>query len=150
MLPGTLLGLFPGVMCDPFVPHPQTPKASALRPYLLRYDGWWLDYEKELPYPMPDPGVSFEDHYDEFMLEAELRGVTDASLVEVPPQDINPYAVGHIINHPPPDFPANVKLIDFDLPFTFFPSAYARYIPYLNYRSQVPGSHSSGSSVTRN
>ena len=48
MLPGTLLGLFPGVMCDPNIPRPQTPKASALRPYLLRYDGWWLDYEKEL------------------------------------------------------------------------------------------------------
>ena len=59
VLPGTLLGLFPGVMCDPFVPQPMTPKASALRPYLLRYDGWWLDYEKELPYPMPAPGVAF-------------------------------------------------------------------------------------------
>lgn len=67
----------------------------------------------------------------------------------MPPQDINPYAVGHIINHPPPDFSANVKLIDFDLPFSFFPSAYARYIPYLNYRSRVPGSHAHRS-VTRN
>ena len=58
--------------------------------------------------------------------------------------------MGHLINHPPPDYPANVKLLDFDLPFTFFPSTYARYVPYLNYRSRVIGSHSSNRSVTRN
>ena len=85
VLPGTLLGFFPGVMCDPFVPLPETPKASALRPYLLRYDGWWLDYEKELPYPMPEPGISFEDHYNDFKDKAELRGDDYAELVEVPP-----------------------------------------------------------------
>ena len=54
----------------------------------------------------------------------------------MPPEDINPYAVGHIINHPPPDIPANVKLLDFDLPYSFFPSAYARYIPYIKYRAE--------------
>ena len=80
-----MLGFFPGVMCDPFVPLPETPKASALRPYLLRYDGWWLDYEKELPYPMPEPGISFEDHYNDFKDKAELRGDDYAELVEVPP-----------------------------------------------------------------
>ena len=85
VLPGTLLGLFPGVMCDPHIPRPQTPKASAIRPYLLRWDGWWLDYEKELPYPMPPPGVSFHHHYEMFKLQAELRGDPSAELVEVPP-----------------------------------------------------------------
>ena len=49
---------------------------------------------------------------------------------------INPYALGHYLNHPPPDTPANVSLIDFDLPYTFFPSNYARYIPYINYREE--------------
>ena len=67
MLPGTLLGLFPGVICDPSLPMPETPSQTSLRPYLLRYDGYWLDYEKELPYPMPEPGSNFEDHYDNFM-----------------------------------------------------------------------------------
>ena len=143
------MGLFPGVMCDPAVFKPLTPKASALRPYLLRYDGWWLDYEKELPYPMPEPGISFEDHYTSFKEMAEFRGEPEKELVEVPPEDINPYAVGHIINHPPPDFSANVKLIDFDLPFNFFPSAYSRYIPYINYRSKLPGINKQ-KSATRN
>lgn len=148
VLPGTLLGLFPGVMCDPYVTMPQTPKASALRPFLLRYDGWWLDYEKELPYPMPPPGVSFEDHYEQFKFNAELRGTPDDELIQVPPQDINPYALGHLINHPPPDFLANVKLIDFDLPYNFFPSTHSRYIPYIKFREGLPNSQKH-KSVTR-
>lgn len=49
---------------------------------------------------------------------------------------INPYALGHKINHPPPDIPANIALIDFDLPYTFFPSSQSRYIPYIKYRSE--------------
>ena len=47
---------------------------------------------------------------------------------------INPYAVGHLINHPPPDIAANVKTVDFDLPYTFFPSYMGRYLPYINCR----------------
>ena len=58
ILPGTLVGLFPGVVCDPAVPVPETPKRS-LTPYLRRYDGYWIDYEKELPYPMPPIGSNF-------------------------------------------------------------------------------------------
>ena len=33
---------------------------------------------------------------------------------------INPYAVGHMVNHPPPDVASNVKFVDFDLPFLVF------------------------------
>jgi len=29
-----------------------------------------------------------------------------------------------------------VSLIDFDLPFTFFPSSYSKYLPYLKYREE--------------
>lgn len=58
ILPGTLLGLFPGVICDPGCPMPPTPKRG-LRPYLRRFDGYWLDYEKELPYPLPSPGSNY-------------------------------------------------------------------------------------------
>lgn len=47
---------------------------------------------------------------------------------------LNPFAVGHIVNHPPPDVAANIKLIDFDLPYTFFPTFMGRYIPYINAR----------------
>ena len=105
-----------------------------MRPYLLRFDGTWLDYEKELPYPLPPPGTSYEDHFTEWSLQCQLRGDSEQKYVEVPAKDINPYAVGHYINHPPPDTEANVKLIDFDLPYSFFPSQFARYLPYINLR----------------
>jgi hypothetical protein len=72
VLPGTLLGLFPGVVCDPVVPLPATPKRG-LRPYLRRFDGYWLDYEKELPYPMPTPGTAFDEYFDNFVMQAEVR-----------------------------------------------------------------------------
>ena len=68
VLPGTLLGLFPGVVCDPNVPVPETPKRS-LRPYLKRYDGFWIDYEKEMPYPMPPPGTGYDDYFENFLLQ---------------------------------------------------------------------------------
>jgi hypothetical protein len=29
-------------------------------------------------------------------------------IVQVAPELVNPYAIGHLINHPPPDVPANV------------------------------------------
>jgi hypothetical protein len=50
---------------------------------------------------------------------------------------INPFSVGHIINHPPPDISANVKFVDFDLPYTFFPSYLGKYLPYINCRETV-------------
>lgn len=65
VLPGTLLGLFPGVVFDPAIPEPTTPKFS-LRPYFKRHDNYWLDYEKELPYPMPSPGHNFEAVFKDF------------------------------------------------------------------------------------
>lgn len=57
-------------------------------------------------------------------------------MVQVPPEYLNPYALGHLINHPPPDTPTNVLLVDFDLPYTFFPSSYSRYLPYIKYREE--------------
>eukprot|EP00347_Sterkiella_histriomuscorum_P012351 403368929 len=123
VLPGTLLGIFPGVVCDPGCPMPPTPKRG-LRPYLKRFDGYWIDYEKELPYPMPSPGSNLIDFAENFSSQIDKSGM-HKSFIEVPPEYMNPFALGHLINHPPPDIPANVQLIDFDLPYTFFPSTVA-------------------------
>jgi len=49
----------------------------------------------------------------------------------VPPEMINPLALGHKINHPPRA--ANVLLLDFDIPRTFFPEVYCHYLPYIDY-----------------
>lgn len=146
MLPGTLLGLFPGVIFDPAMPEPPTPKNS-IRPFLKRHDGYWLDYEKELPYPMPAPGHSFEELFNRFHHICQSRGITHETFVQVPPEYINPYALGHLINHTPPDTAANCHLIDFDLPYAFFPTAFSRYIPYIDYREEEK---SRGGTETRN
>lgn len=53
-------------------------------------------------------------------------------ITTVASEKVNPYAVGHFVNHPPPDVAANVKFIDFDMPPTFFPSYMSRYVPYLD------------------
>ena len=128
--------MFPGVICDSMIPKPDVPKASCVRPYLLRYDGYWLDHMHELPYPLPPPGTSLEVHFENFEELRDLMGEKNAELVMVPAEDMNPFAVGHLINHPPPDVDANVKLIDFDLPYSFFPSTYGRYIPYIKGRDE--------------
>ena len=78
------MGLFPGVIFDPAIPEPPNPKLS-LRPYLRRHDGYWLDYEKELPFPMPSPGHNYEDVYNEFQRQLDKRGITNEVLVQVPP-----------------------------------------------------------------
>jgi len=50
---------------------------------------------------------------------------------EIPINLINPFALGNYINHPPPEKEANVKFVDFEIPFNFFPSDYLRYFPYV-------------------
>jgi hypothetical protein len=58
-------------------------------------------------------------------------------MIRVSGDFINPFAMGHLLNHPPPDTSANVKFIDLDLPYTFFPSYLGKYLPYINNRELV-------------
>lgn len=67
VLPGTLLGLFPGIINDSQMPRPPAPKRG-LRPYLPRSDGYWLDYETELPYPIRYFGSNLHDLLEESTL----------------------------------------------------------------------------------
>jgi len=50
---------------------------------------------------------------------------------KVPYEVINPFALGHMINHPPPEVSANVLFVDFDIPYNWFPSSFRRYLPYI-------------------
>ena len=49
----------------------------------------------------------------------------------IPISYTNPLALGHKINHPPPDTRPNVKFIDFDIPFNFYPTDFIRYLPFI-------------------
>ena len=61
-------------------------------------------------------------------------------ITRVKAEYMNPYAVGHLVNHPPADVPANIKLMDFDMPYTFFPSYMARYMPIMDRYDRTPHS----------
>ena len=91
-----------------------------------------------MPYPLPPLGSNYQDFLEEYQFQIERRGDENSSkLTRVPGEFFNPYAVGHMVNHPPPDTSANVKFVDFDLPYTFFPSALGKYLPYINSRETV-------------
>ena len=51
----------------------------------------------------------------------------------MPAEVLNPYALGFYINHPPPGECANALLVDFDIPYTFLPTAFSQYLPYMNF-----------------
>ena len=51
----------------------------------------------------------------------------------IDPKFINPYALGYKINHPPPNTPANVVLLDLVIPNHFFPVNFMKYMPYIKY-----------------
>ena len=76
------------------------------------------------------------DYLENLEFQTELRGLENSGkeIIKASAEMINPFAVGHFVNHPPPDQPANVKFVDFDLPYTFFPSYMGRYLPYINSR----------------
>jgi hypothetical protein len=57
--------------------------------------------------------------------------LNDIAHYRIPISYLNPLALGHVMNHPPPDKAPNVKLIDFDVPFTFFPTDFMRYFPFV-------------------
>jgi hypothetical protein len=44
------------------MPRPPTPKRG-IRPYLLREDGMWIDYESEIPYPI----LNFGENVNEYL-----------------------------------------------------------------------------------
>jgi hypothetical protein len=51
ILPGTLLGFYPGVINYKFYPKPELDIKTTL-PYLERYDGVWIDPYQRVPYPI--------------------------------------------------------------------------------------------------
>jgi hypothetical protein len=63
--------------------------------------------------------------------------MTDFQYNLIPLSYCNPIALGHKINHPPPDTEANVMFVDIDIPYTFFPSDFMRYIPNVFYTERI-------------
>ena len=128
IVPGTLLGFFPGVLyTKEFIPKANNDLWKTELPYLLRYKGDAIFHQESLLYPPYKLGYGIE----EYLLR--LKNENKTLPWEVPSHYINPYALGHFINHPPPDTAPNACLIDFEIPECFFPSFLLNYYPYMRH-----------------
>lgn len=124
---GTLLGFYPGVhhtsesiQSSILKIYPQTEL-----PYILRWNGDAIFHDQHLFFPPFKLGYGCEEYVERIeRLEKTLP-------IEVRPSQINPYALGHFINHPPPQTPPNVCFIDFEISETFFPSFLLQHFPYM-------------------
>ena len=130
ILPGTLLGFYPGVVYSKFNELPNVLNKNDVFPYLKRKDLSYVDPLKLVPYPNYDC-----KSYEEFIDLKESTSKTNGKLnyIEIPLDKICPLSMGVKINHPPPDVEANVAFLDFEVPYDFFPSKFLRYLPNFNY-----------------
>ena len=128
ILPGTLVGFVPGVIATKQGVSKETiiPERGEL-PYILRYDGTAVNYEDSLIYPWHSSGRTIMETSD--MISKYPSEVP----IEVPGEAINPFALGHYINHPPFGQPANVCFLEMEVPVAFFPRFFMRYFPYMHF-----------------
>ena len=128
VLPGTLIGLAPGVIHEKIQPLPDTEEREVIN-YFQRSDQFWISYDAELPYN--------RNFISESILDKEMQLTDIGNFDEKERYHIfhgsmmNPYALAHKINHPPPETSPNVLLVDLDIPFSFFPSSFTKYMPFM-------------------
>jgi hypothetical protein len=128
ILPGTLLGFYPGVINFKYIERPKLEVNSPL-PFLNRYDGTFVNPNEKIPYPFKNE-LSLEEWTESENHSKILKGIQDDIKYQwIPLSYLNPLALGHKINHPPPDTSANVQFIDIDIPYSFFPNDFLRYLP---------------------
>jgi len=129
---GTLLGIVPGIIQSSYeLPPQEDPRVE--KSYLTCYDDTSIKFDAFLPYPL-NFGYSLEEVYSNRESTEEHRK-DKTGLTEVPGEFFNPYAVGHKINHPPPETPVNVILSDLIIPKAFFPDYLRQYLPYISLSS---------------
>jgi hypothetical protein len=129
VLPGSLLGFYPGLFYFDYVKYSK-PEVIDTLPFLKRNDGCWVDPKFKIPYPFKY-GSSLEDWEDIEMAARLDFGYSELNYKTIPLSYLNPLALGDKINHPPPDTPANVCFVDIYIPFQFFPLDFLRYVPNI-------------------
>lgn len=127
---GTLLGFVPGMlygMREAGKKMEQEWSETGELPFILAFNGDLICYKDKVTYPPFNFGYS----YTEWVREVSNTGADDP--FEVYPYMLNPYAVGHMINHPPAGSLANVCFLDIPVPQNFFPPFLLRYFPYMQF-----------------
>jgi hypothetical protein len=97
----------------------------------MTFNGEVICFKDKLMYPPYRFGYS----YSEYQRELEIRN-SKREILEVFPYFLNPYAVGHMINHPEAGYQPNVCFLDIPVPFDFFPELLLRYFPYQLFAKQ--------------
>ncbi|GAB0497260.1 hypothetical protein MMPV_008584 [Pyropia vietnamensis] len=146
---GTMVAWYPGIAYGPgdVSAMPDYPNISAANSYLFtRYDSTILDAKPANAPTLARPIEEDEDG-DLFTTGAPpatqsgntsgggcdaTAGSPPSSLPEtVTWERLNPLAVGHVINHPPPGTPPNVASFLLDLPMGRLPLAVAQLLPVV-------------------
>lgn len=135
--PGTLLGFVPGMIFDSYYCfNNQRPPDM----HFARLDGSIVDYEERLFYPRLN-GFDFSDYMDRINQRKDLtwsgkysyKNKELAGFMEIDFSEVNPYAVGHKINHTPRNKSTNVCLVDLFIPHNFFNYEYMKFWPNIEF-----------------
>lgn len=129
VLPGTLLGFVPGIIYDQGTTKIKLKDYNQDKielPVLMRYDGFSVGFDDPLYYPPYNMGYSVKEYLEQFQS-------AHGSPYEVDSHQINPYGIGHLINHPPSDRAPNVCFIELEIPKEIFPGYLLKYLPYMHF-----------------
>lgn len=129
ILPGTLIGFVPGIIYDKGTTKLKLNEYNQQKmdlPILTRFDGYSIGFDDPLYYPTYNLGYNVKEYLEQFES-------TNSSPYEVDSHRINPYGIGHLINHPPNNRPPNVCFLELEIPKEFFPGYLLKYFPYMDY-----------------
>lgn len=129
VLPGTIIGFYPGVIYSDLSDYPFK-NFNDVYPFLKRSDNFWVDPNGLIPYPN-----YFMNCLHDFrvFLEREKLVGNNIFYKEVPTFLLNPLSLGNKINHCPPNVSSNVKFVDIHIPCNFLPDNFHRFFP--NYQN---------------
>ena len=103
ILPGTLLGFFPGVICEPNMQYPERGNHKTfesilkyllintntflanqigVRNFLNRFDNFWIDSDRKLPFPTK-MGLSLFEHTMAFDDYKNIHGIGNLEFEEI-------------------------------------------------------------------
>jgi hypothetical protein len=129
VLPGTLLGFVPGIIYDQGTTKIKLNGYNQERielPVIMRYDGFCIGFDDPLYYPTYNLGYSVKEYLEPFK-------AAHGKPYEVDSHQVNPYGIGHLINHPPANRAPNVCFLELEIPKQFFSGYLLKYFPYMYY-----------------
>ncbi|KAL4441354.1 hypothetical protein ABPG74_013649 [Tetrahymena malaccensis] len=125
---GSFLGFLGGVVYDSLTDYNNSNSSDKLPDtYIHRFDNTVVDFAQKIPYPYIY-GNSIKDY---IFLMSQRKESEKVHIKEVPSNFINPFSVGHKINHPPKFSSPNVIFLDIYIPMHFFSESFMKFFPFI-------------------